>query len=91
MFEILWRGSLPEAQTVPLPLIPDFHLAYLRTYVVARINPVRFHKAKKGETKPAMPIAEALIRMAGAAKKFKVESVKPSDPALVAAVSGAEE
>ena len=26
---------------------------YLRNYVVARINPVRFHKAKKGDTTPA--------------------------------------
>ena len=68
-----------------------FNSPYLRTYVVARINPVRFHKAKKGETKPAMPIAEALIRMAGAAKKFKVESVKASELALVAAVGGGEE
>ena len=33
-----------------------FKSPYLRTYVVARINPVRFHRAKKGETKPAMPI-----------------------------------
>ena len=47
-----------------------FKSPYLRNYVVARINPVRFHKAKKGDTKPPMPIAEALTRMAAAAKKF---------------------
>jgi len=64
-----------------------FKSPYLRTYVVARINPVRFHRAKKGETKPAMPIKEALTRMAAAAKQFKVDSVKPGDLALVAALS----
>ena len=41
-----------------------FRSPYLRAYVVARINPVRFHKAKKGDTKPPMPIAQALMRMA---------------------------
>jgi ParB family chromosome partitioning protein len=55
---------------------------------VARINPVRFHKAKKGDTKPAMPIAAALTRMAASAKKFNVNSVSTGDLALVAA--GAE-
>jgi len=37
-----------------------FKSPYLRNYVVARLNPVRFHKAKKGDTKPPMPIAQAL-------------------------------
>lgn len=64
-----------------------FKSPYLRTYVVARINPVRFHRAKKGETKPAMPIKEALTRMAAAAKRFNVDSVKPGELALVAALS----
>jgi ParB family chromosome partitioning protein len=68
-----------------------FNSPYLRTYVIARINPVRFHKARKGDTKPAMPIAEALTRMAAAAKKFNVDSVRGADLALVAAVSGGEE
>ena len=40
---------------------------YLRSYVVARINPVRFHKMKAGDKKPAMPIAQALLRMSAAA------------------------
>ena len=64
-----------------------FKSPYLRTYVVARINPVRFHRAKKGETGPAMPIKEALTRMAAAAKKFNVDSVRPGELALVAALS----
>ncbi|MBI1423935.1 MAG: chromosome partitioning protein ParB [Gammaproteobacteria bacterium] len=64
-----------------------FKSPYLRTYVVARINPVRFHRAKKGETTPAMPIKEALTRMAAAAKRFDVDTVKPGELALVAAMS----
>lgn len=61
---------------------------YLRSYVVARINPVRFHKAKPGDKKPAMPIAQALLRMLAAAKKFDLAKVNLSDLAFVAA--GAE-
>jgi ParB family chromosome partitioning protein len=61
---------------------------YLRTYVVARINPVRFHKVKPGDKKPVMPIAQALLRMHAAAKKFDVTRVNMGDLAFVAA--GAE-
>jgi len=61
---------------------------YLRNYVVARINPVRFHKAKRGETGPAMPMAPALMRMSASAKKFDVSKVSSADLAWVAA--GAE-
>jgi len=65
-----------------------FRSPYLRTYVVARINPVRFHKAKKGDTKPPMELPAALTRMAASARKFDVASVRERDLALVAAVSG---
>jgi len=68
-----------------------FKSPYLRNYVVARINPVRFHKAKKGDTKPPMPIAEALTRMAGSAKKFDTGSVKNSDIAWVAVGASSSE
>jgi ParB family chromosome partitioning protein len=61
---------------------------YLRNYVVARINPVRFHKVKPGDRKPAMPIAQALTRMTAAAKRFDLDKVSLSDLAWVAA--GAE-
>jgi ParB family chromosome partitioning protein len=61
-----------------------FKSPYLRNYVVARINPVRFHKAKKGDTKPPMPLAQALTRMAAAAKTFKLDSISHSDLAWVA-------
>ena len=66
-----------------------FKSPYLRSYVVARINPVRFHKAGKGDIKPPMPLAQALTRMAAAARSFKIESVKNSDIAWVAVGAGA--
>ena len=68
-----------------------FKSPYLRNYVVARINPVRFHKIKKGDTKPPMPLAQALTRMAVAAKTFKTESVSNADLAWVAVGAGAAE
>jgi ParB family chromosome partitioning protein len=68
-----------------------FKSPYLRNYVVARINPVRFHKSKKGDTKPAMPVAQALTRMAAAAKNFKVDSVSNADLAWVAVGAAAQE
>jgi ParB family chromosome partitioning protein len=64
-----------------------FKSPYLRTYVVARINPVRFHRTKPGDKKPPMPLAEALTRMAAAAKRFDAKTVKSADLALVAAVA----
>lgn len=67
-----------------------FKSPYLRSYVVARINPVRFHKIKKGDTKPPMPLAQALTRMAAAAKTFKAESVSNSDIAWVAVGAGGD-
>jgi len=68
-----------------------FKSPYLRNYVVARINPVRFHKVKKGQTNPPMPLAQALTRMAAAARSFKVESVSNSDIAWVAVGASAAE
>jgi len=64
---------------------------YLRSYVVARINPVRFHKAKAGDRKPAMPIAEALTRMSAAVRRFDVKQVNLSDLAFVAAGAESQE
>lgn len=65
-----------------------FKSPYLRSYVVARINPVRFHRTKAGDKTPAMPIAQALTRMAAAARTFDLDRVSLSDLAFVAA--GAE-
>jgi ParB family transcriptional regulator, chromosome partitioning protein len=83
-----------EAQTKRIILTLQkrgFKSPYLRNYVVARINPVRFHKIKKGDTKPPMPLAQALTRMAAAAKKFNLESVSNADLAWVAVGAGAPE
>jgi ParB family chromosome partitioning protein len=68
-----------------------FKSPYLRNYVVARINPVRFHKIKKGDKQPPMPLAQALTRMAAAAKKFNLESVSNADLAWVAVGAGTQE
>jgi ParB family transcriptional regulator, chromosome partitioning protein len=65
-----------------------FRSPYLRNYVVARINPVRFHKAKKGDAAPAMPLGQALTRMAAAARAFNLGSVSNSDLAWVAVGAG---
>jgi ParB family chromosome partitioning protein len=65
-----------------------FKSPYLRNYVVARINPVRFIKQKPGATAPAMPIGQALTRMIASAKSFKVESVSNADLAWVAVGAG---
>ena len=67
-----------------------FKSPYLRTYVVARINPVRFHRAKKGDTKPPMALGAGLTRMAASARKFDTGSVRPGELALVAAVSSGD-
>jgi ParB family chromosome partitioning protein len=68
--------------------VRGFKSPYLRSYVVARINPVRFHKPSKGGDKPPMPLAQALTRMAAAARSFKLESVSNSDIAWIAVGAG---
>jgi hypothetical protein len=32
-YELVWRGSLPDATRLPLEVLPDFWAAYFRTYV----------------------------------------------------------
>ena len=68
-----------------------FKSPYLRNYVVARINPVRFIKQTRGATKPAMPIGQALTRMTAAARGFKLESVSNADLAWVAVGAAAQD
>jgi len=68
-----------------------FKSPYLRNYVVARINPVRFIKQARGLAKPAMPIGPALTRMTAAAKGFKLESVSNADLAWVAVGAAAQD
>ena len=65
-----------------------FQSPYLRTFVVARINPVRFVKTKKSEPGPAMAIGAALTRMAASARKFDPAAVRERDLQLAAAASG---
>ena len=67
-----------------------FRSPYLRTLVVARINPVRFVRQKPGATAPAMPIGAALTRMAANARKFDAASVREGELALVAAAASGE-
>ena len=33
LYEQLWRGWMPEAQRIPLDVVPDFYQAYQRTYI----------------------------------------------------------
>jgi ParB family chromosome partitioning protein len=68
-----------------------FKSPYLRNYVVARINPVRFKIQKRGDKAPAMPIGQALTRMTAAAKTFKLESVSNADLAWVAVGAGSHD
>lgn len=68
-----------------------FKSPYLRSYVVARINPVRFHKVKKGKDRPPMPLSQALTRMAAAARKFNIDTVSNADLAWVAVGAGAQD
>ena len=66
-----------------------FRSPYLRNFVVARINPVRFVRAQRAEARPPMQIGAALTKMRGSARKFDVDSVRQQDLALAAAlVSG---
>jgi ParB family chromosome partitioning protein len=48
-----------------------FESPYLRPFVVARINPIRFQKGAKPE------FDETIAKMFASAKKFKAEGVKP--------------
>lgn len=90
-----WAARLLEIEAQVKRLIAElqkrgFRSPYLRNYVVARINPVRFHEAKKVGP-PPMPVGQALTRMAAAAKGFRVESVSNADLAWVAVGAEASE
>lgn len=45
----------------------------------------------RGDTSPAMAMGPALTRMTASARKFKVDSVREQDLALVGAVMGGED
>lgn len=87
-----WAARLQDIESQVKRIIErlqkrGFKSPYLRSYVVARINPVRFHRQKKGDTEPPMSMNAALTRMAAAAKRFDIDSVKPGELSLVAAVA----
>src|SRR2546430_12242148 len=70
-----------------------FRSPYLRAFVVARANPVRWIREKRGanaQAKPPMPLGEALTRLARSIRQFDVGSVKASELAMVAAVAAPE-
>jgi ParB family transcriptional regulator, chromosome partitioning protein len=71
-----------------------FRSPYLRAFVVARVNPVRWVRPKKGRTggaePPSMPVGEALTRMSRGIQSFDVDSVKPHELAMLAAVAPPE-
>jgi ParB family chromosome partitioning protein len=68
-----------------------FRSPYLRNYVVARINPVRWLKPRKADGAPLMPMGQALTRMAAAVRAFNLESVSHRDLAWIAVGAAAEE
>ncbi len=88
-----WAARLLEIDARVRQIIAElqkrgFKSAYLRTFVVARINPVRFVKLKRSEAGPAMAIGAALTRMAASARKFDASGVRERDLQLAAAAAG---
>jgi len=65
-------AQLEEAVAVAIKGLQEkgFQSPYLRAFVVARINPLRFQRGAKADFEPTME------RMLASAKKFKPESVK---------------
>jgi ParB family chromosome partitioning protein len=66
-----------------------FRSPFLRSLVVARINPVR--PVGRGAAVPSMTLAAALTRMSASARRFEASSVRERDLALVAAISEPED
>jgi ParB family chromosome partitioning protein len=69
-----------------------FQSAYLKPFVIARINPLRFQKAAKpGQKAPRADFDATVDKMLASARKFDVGKVKAQDLASAAAYGGAEE
>jgi len=67
-----------------------FQSAYLKPFVIARINPLRFQKAAKpGQKAPRADFDATMDKMIASAKKFDASKVKQSDLASAAAFAGA--
>jgi ParB family chromosome partitioning protein len=66
--------------------------AYLKPFVIARINPLRFQKpAKPGQKAPRAEFDATLDKMLGSAQKFDAAKVRPQDLAAMAAYSAPAE
>ena len=76
-------GELEEAVAEAMAALKarGFESPYLRAFVVARINPLRFQRGAKAE------FDETIDKMLASAKKFKAESVKPEQLARAGGAS----
>jgi ParB family transcriptional regulator, chromosome partitioning protein len=69
-----------------------FQSAYLKPFVIARINPLRFQRAAKpGQKAPRAEFDATIDKMLASAKKFDVGKVKQQDLASAAAYGGGGE
>jgi ParB family chromosome partitioning protein len=77
--------ELEEAVAAAMKALKDkgFESPYLRAFVVARINPLRFQRGAKAD------FDETIAKMLASARKFKADSVKPEQ--LARAGGSAEE
>lgn len=62
-----------------------FQSGYLKPVVVARINPLRFKRAKRGETGPIAEFDETIDKMMDKADSFDPSKIKPADLAAAGA------
>jgi ParB family chromosome partitioning protein len=66
-----------------------FKSGYLKPFVVARINPLRFQKAAKpGQKAPRAGFDTTIRKMLESARKFDVSKVRAQDLAAAAAMGG---
>ena len=62
--------------------------AYLKPFVVARLNPLRFVKSKRGDATPVAEYDATIKKMIASAEKFDAGKIKAQD---LAAAGGAPE
>jgi ParB family chromosome partitioning protein len=66
--------------------------AYLKPFVVARVNPLRFQKpAKPGQKAPRAEFDATIDKMLASAQKLDASKIRPQDLAAMAAVSAPAE
>jgi ParB family chromosome partitioning protein len=66
--------------------------AYLKPFVVARINPLRFQKAAKpGQKSPRAEFDATIDKMIEGAKKLDPKKIRPQDLASMAGAAAPEE